>query len=99
MYCWVQDLFSKKWPEEAAPTLQAFTKIMERLKAKLNKLKKQHTSTEKDTNLETFLNEVYTLPSIGLHKGRVLHFSPVKLELPRSHPEPPLSTGTYKDMQ
>ena len=55
MYCWVKDLFGKKWPEEAAPTLQAFTKSLERLNAKLTKLKKQHTGTEKDINVETFL--------------------------------------------
>ena len=37
LYCWVQDLFGKRWPEETAPTLQAFTKSMERLIAKKTK--------------------------------------------------------------
>ena len=84
MYCWVKDLFGKKWPEEAAPTLQAFTKSMERLKAKLAKLKKQHTGTEKDADVEAFLNGEYILPSTGLRKGHVLHFSPSKKEKPQS---------------
>ena len=92
-------MLGKKWPDEAAPTLQACSKSMERLKEKLIKLKKRHTCIENDTNLETFLNEMYTLLSIGIYKGRVLHFSPVKQELPRSHPELPLSTRIYKDMQ
>lgn len=40
-----------------------------RLKAKLAKLKKQHTDTEKDINGETFLNGEYVLPRIGLSRG------------------------------
>ena len=78
MYNWVQDLYGRKWPIEAAPTLQAFTKSVERLKAKLSKFKKQHTRQEKNASVDYFLKEEYTLPEIGLCKGRVLHFSPVK---------------------
>ena len=78
MYCWLQDLFGKRWPKEAAPSLQSLTKSIERLKAKQSKLKKQHTGIDKEATLETFLRQEYVLPSIGLCKGGVLHFSPAK---------------------
>ena len=91
LYCWVQDLFGINWPEEP-PTLQSFTKSIERLQARLDKLKKQHTSTKKDSNIEMFLDEEYHLPSIGLRRGQVLHFSPAKKENPRAKAE-------FKEMQ
>ena len=57
MYCWLQDLFGKRWPKEAAPSLQSLTKSIERLKAKQSKLKKQHTGVDKEATLETFLHQ------------------------------------------
>ena len=63
---------------EEAPTLQAFTKSVERLRARLSKLRKQHSGDDKDTSVESFLKEEFTLPKIGLYRGRVLHFSPIK---------------------
>ena len=73
------------------PTLQAFIKIIERLKPKLCRLSKQHTSSEKDHNLEEFLAKEYILPSIGLRNGHVVHFSPVKQS--RARVPQPVSTG------
>ena len=67
---WMQHLFGKKWPTEA-PTSQAISKSTERLMARLSKLKKLHSISE-------FLQQEYVLPRLGLSKGRVLHFSPVK---------------------
>ena len=77
-YGWIQSLFGETWPEENPPTLQAFTKSVERLKAKLAKLKKQHSSSDKEVAISGFLRENYTLPKFGVQRGRVLHFSPVK---------------------
>ena len=71
-------MFGETWPEENPPNLQAFTKSVERLKAKLAKLKKQHSSSDKEVAISGFLRENYTLPKFGVQRGRVLHFSPVK---------------------
>ena len=91
LYCWVQDLFGINWPEEP-PTLQSLTKSIERLQARLAKIKKQHSGTKKDSDVEVFLNEQYVLPSIGLHNGQVLHFSPAKKEKPKAKSD-------FKEMQ
>ena len=74
---WMQHLFGKKWPTEA-PTSQAISKSTERLMARLSKLKKLHSTVEKDGTISEFLKQEYVLPRLGLSKGRVLHFSPVK---------------------
>ena len=54
-------VFGETWPEEGPPTLQAFTESVEWLKAKLTKLKKQHTGSDKEVE---FLTENYTSPSL-----------------------------------
>ena len=77
MYNWVQELYGSRFPTEA-PTLQAFTKSVKRLRARLSKLRKQHSGDEKDTSVKSFLKEEFTLPKIGLYRGRVLHFSPIQ---------------------
>ena len=66
---------------------QSLTKSIERLQARLGKLEKQHTGTIKDSNVEMFLNKEYHLPSIGLRRGQVLHFSPAKKENPQAKAE------------
>ena len=81
-YGWIQSLFGETWPEECPPTLQAFTKSVERLKAKLTKLKKQHSSSDKEVAISGFLRENYTLPKFGVQRDRVLHFSPTKQIVP-----------------
>ncbi len=78
-YGWIQSLFGETW---RPPTLQAFTKSVERLKAKLTKLKKQHSSSDKEVAISGFLRENYTLPKFGVQRGRVLHFSPMKQIVP-----------------
>ena len=74
---WLRKLYGKNWPEEA-PTVQAITKSIDRLGARLCKLKKQHTTAEKEKTISDFLQQEYDLPRLGLCKGRVLHFSPAK---------------------
>ena len=65
LYGWmIRGVFGETWPEEGPPTLQAFTKSVERLKAKLTKLKKQHTGSDKEVE---FLTENYTFPKFGVH--------------------------------
>ncbi len=71
------DLYGDKWPQEA-PTVQAITKSIERLSARLSKFKKHHASAEKDRSISEYLQCEYALPRLGLCKGRVLHFSPMK---------------------
>lgn len=78
LYFWVKELYGKKWPQEEAPTSQAITKSIERLSARLSKLKKLHTTPEKDGAISEFLQQEYVLPKLGFCKGRVLHFSPAK---------------------
>ena len=78
LYRWMKDLYGKRWPQEEAPTSFAINKSIERLSAKLSKLKKQHTSLEKDDSLSKFLQQEYVLPKLGLCRGRVLHFSPAR---------------------
>ena len=51
---------------------------IERLTARLSKLRKQHTTLEKDETISEFLQQEFVLPRLGLYKGRVLHFSPAK---------------------
>lgn len=77
-YAWIKDLYGKKWPDEGAPTIQAITRSVARLTACFSKHKKQHGTPEKEANIADFLRQEYVLPSIGLCKGRVQHFSPVK---------------------
>ena len=111
MYRWLQELFGERWPKEAAPSLQSLTKSIERLKAKLTKLRKQHTGIDKEATLETFLRQEYVFPSIGLCKGHVLHFSPAKPSSNQTTKQPVLSklpaeqqrgsgqTRTYEEIQ
>ena len=100
MYNWVQDLYGSRFPIEEAPTLPAFTKSVERLRARLSKLRKQHSGDEKDTSVKSFFKE-FTLPKIGLYRGRVLHFSPIKKTTASvSTQETTGSNGhEYKEMQ
>ena len=74
-----KDLYGNSWPQQQAPTTQAITKSIERLCFRLEKLKKQHTGVEKEETISDFLRQVYTLPSIGLYKGKVQHYSPLKV--------------------
>ena len=77
-YEWVKYIYGKKWPDTEAPTCQAITRSISRLTAHLSKLKKQDHSPEKVKSISEFLQCEYILPSLGLQKGKVQHFSPVK---------------------
>ena len=63
------------WPQEEPPTCQAISKSIERLTARLSKLKKQHSTAKKDEIISEFHQQEYVLPKLGFYKGRVLHFS------------------------
>ena len=75
LYLWIKQLYGKSWPEKP-PTIQAIARSISRLSARLAKLRKQHSSPEKDSSICEFLQQEFILPSIGLRHGRVQHFSP-----------------------
>ena len=75
LYLWIKHLYGKSWPEKP-PTIQAIARSISRLSARLAKLRKQHSSPEKDFSICEFLQQEFILPSIGLRHGRVQHFSP-----------------------
>jgi hypothetical protein len=45
---WVRDLYGERWPQPDFPTSQAITKSITRVEAILLKLRKQHSSLEKE---------------------------------------------------
>ena len=76
---WIRALHDGSiWPQEEAPTYQAISKSIERLTARLSKLKKQHSTAKKYEIISGFLEHEYVLQKLGFYKGRVLHFSPAK---------------------
>ena len=75
-YEWIVDVYGEKWPHPDSPTCQALSKSVTRLMAKLAKLKKMRSSTEKEALMSKFFAEEYILPRLGYHKGRVISFSP-----------------------
>ena len=65
IYRWIQSLLGETWPKEYPPTLQAKVLSVERLKSKLAKLKKQHSSSDKEvaiSGLSGFLRETILGP-------------------------------------
>lgn len=56
------------------------TKSVSRLKARLDKLKKLRSSEEKEEVIQKFLNAEFDLPLLGFRKGRVVNFSPARLQ-------------------
>ena len=75
-YQWVQEIYGEKWPQPELPTCQALTRCVERLTAKLTKIKKQHSSVEKERLISEFLQGEFVLPKLGLYNGKVINFSP-----------------------
>ena len=65
---WIKQLYGKSWPEKP-PTIQAIARSISRLSARLAKLRKQHSSPEKDSSICEFLQQEFILPSIGLRHG------------------------------
>lgn len=59
---WIRALHGSIWPQEEAPTYQAISKSIERLTARLSKLKKQHSTAKKDEIISEFLQHEYILP-------------------------------------
>ena len=55
VYHWIKDIYGEKWPLPDSPTCQAIIRCIERLTAGFSKLKKQHTSCEKEMALDEFL--------------------------------------------
>ena len=78
IYDWLQMIYGRRWPQENSPTLAAFTKSTERLKALYLKLKKKRDSKAKQVELSNFRQEVYILPKIGIRRGEVCQFAPPK---------------------
>ena len=86
-HCWLKDLYGSNWPEAQGPTHKAIAKSIERLKAKLTKLKKRcHDSpvaiSEKNEAIVMFLQEKYVLPKLGYYNGRIVNFSPLQAAVP-----------------
>ena len=77
---WIRKLFGEKWPSEDEPTTQAIIKSLERLQAKYSRLKKQREGKDKCVSILTFHEQEYSLPKLGIRKGKVVHFSPIKKE-------------------
>ena len=59
-------------------TCQAMTRSIERLGARLTKIKKQHTSLEKESVVSDFLQQEFILPRLGYCNGKVVNFSPMR---------------------
>ena len=78
VYCWIRDIYGEKWPLPDSPTCQAIIRCIERLTARFSKLKKQHTSSEKDLALDDFLQDEFSLPKLAFRKGKVIKFSPTR---------------------
>ena len=76
LYSWVRDLYGKSWPYESPPTSKAITKSIRRLMEVSQKFKKE--KSYKSRKVAEFLQQEYTLPKLGIHKGKVVHFSPAK---------------------
>ena len=74
---WLQDLLGRIVLQQKRQHYKHSPKVL-RGKAKVCRLRKQHTGSEKDHNLEEFLAKEYILPSIGLRNSYVVHFSPVR---------------------
>ena len=83
-YEWIVDLYGEKWPQPDPPTYQALSKSVVRLNAKLEKLKKMHSSTEKEKLLSEFFAEDYIFPKLGYHKETVIAFSPQRPMIQKS---------------
>ena len=95
LYFWIKDIFGDQWPLPDSPTCQAVAKSIERLNARLLKLKKQHSSVNKGIEISGFLQEEFSLPRLGYHKGKIVNFSP-----PRSqHLAKKQSSKVYGDMK
>ena len=78
VYHWIRDIYGEKWPLPDSPTCQAIIRCIERLTARFSKLKKQHTSSDKDIALDDFLRDEFSLPKLGFRKGKVIKFSPTR---------------------
>lgn len=78
IYSWIRDIYGEKWPQPDSPTCQAIIRCIERLTARFSKLKKQHTSSEKEQALNDFLQDEFLLPKLGFRKGKVVKFSPTR---------------------
>ena len=59
---WLEDIYGGKWPQPESPTCQAFTKCIERLNARLVRIKKQRNCLEKDTVISEFLQRKVCSP-------------------------------------
>ena len=76
VYCWIRELYGVNWPPNSPPTCQAVTRSIERLTARLQKVKKMCSCEKKDEMLIKFLKEEFVLPNLGFHKGiKVVHHS------------------------
>ena len=96
LYRWIKSLLGKKWPD-CPPTYQAVTKSTERLLQRYRKLKKTPNCFEQREDMITeFLQNDYKLPLLGFHKGRVVHFTPVKSHNEKKKPSTDADTLLLK---
>ena len=82
---WLIDIYGERWPQPDSPTYQAITRSVERLNARLTKIKKQHSCGEKEEVLSSFMQEEFILPKLGFHKGKVVNYSPTTSKSASSH--------------
>ena len=54
LYSWIKDIYGDKWPLPDSPTCIAIIKSIERLDARFLKLKKQHSSVNKEIEISNF---------------------------------------------
>ncbi len=76
IYCWIREIHGKNWPS-IPPSIQAVTRSIERLTARLQKHRKMRSCDKKDEIIFQFLQEEFDLPShdLGFQKQKELHHS------------------------
>ena len=70
------DLYGEAWPHESPPTVKAITRSVRRLMEIYQKLDK--AKSFKGEEISEFLQQEFVLPKLGIFKGQVVHFSPIK---------------------
>ena len=98
-YQWVEEIYGEKWPYPESPTCEAIVRCVERLTAKLIKIKKQHSSVEKDELMSLFLQEEFCLPKLGFRKGKVVNFSPPRKPKKQASTNPDSALEACKEMK
>ena len=76
LYAWLMDLYGEAWPHESPSTVKAITRSVCRLMKIYQKLDKAKSFEGEE--ISEFLQQEFVLPKLGIFKGQVVHFSPIK---------------------